>query len=61
MGGDDKTKRGKADRSKVAGMQDYEVVYLAKKFKTTKAKVKEAIGEVGNKRDDVERWLAKEC
>lgn len=35
---DDKTKRGKQDRSKVAGGEKYEVAYVAKKFNVPRIK-----------------------
>jgi len=43
-----KTKRGrKQDRARVAGKQDYEVRYEAKKTGKSKAKVKRAVKKVG--------------
>jgi hypothetical protein len=56
---DDKTKRGKADRSKIAAGEKYEVAYAAKKAKTTPEAVKQAIKKVGNSRAKVEKALAK--
>ncbi len=56
---DDKTKRGKSDRSKIAAGEKYEVAYAAKKAKTTPAAVKAAIKKVGNARPAVEKALAK--
>lgn len=47
------------DRSKVAGGQEYEVSYEAKKTGTSPAKVKKAIKSVGNSRTEVEAKLAK--
>jgi Protein of unknown function (DUF3606) len=45
-----KKKVGKADRSKVAGGETYEVQYAAKKFGATPTDVKNAIKKVGNSR-----------
>ena len=56
---DNKKKTGKADRSKVAGNEKYEVAYAAKKGKTTPAKVRAAIKKVGNSRKKVEAQLKK--
>ena len=53
-----KTKRGrKQDRVRVAGKQDYEVRYEAKKTGKSKAKVKRAVKKVGPSRKRVERAL----
>jgi len=49
-----KSKRGRSqDRSKVAGSQDYEVRYAAKKAKASTRSVKSAIKKVGNSRNKV--------
>jgi len=49
-----KSKRGRSqDRSKVAGGQDYEVSYTARKSKTSTKRVKKAIKKVGNSRKKV--------
>lgn len=56
---DNKSKAGKADRKKVAGGQDYEVAYAAKKAGVPKAAVKAAIKKVGNARSAVEAALKK--
>ena len=45
------------DRKRVAGGQDYEVRYEAKKTGTSKKAVKEAIKKAGNSRRKVERVL----
>ena len=53
-----KTARGrKQDRARVAGGQDYEVRYEAKKTGKTKAKVKRAVKKAGPSRKKVERAL----
>lgn len=52
--------RGRAqDRARVAGGQDHEVRYEAKKTGTSKAAVKHAVKTEGNSRKKVERALAK--
>ena len=53
-----KTARGrKQDRAWVAGKQDYEVRYEAKKTGKSKAKVKRAVKKAGPSRKRVERAL----
>lgn len=54
---DDKTKNDARDRNQVAGGEDYEVDYIAKKHSVTRAQVEEAIKAVGNERDKVEAYL----
>nr|WP_297529416.1 DUF3606 domain-containing protein [uncultured Roseateles sp.] len=56
---DDKSNRGAADRAKVAGGEDYEVEYLAKKLGVTQARVRAAIKKVGNNRAAVEAEIKK--
>jgi predicted DNA-binding protein YlxM (UPF0122 family) len=52
--------RGKSqDRKRVAGGQDYEVNYEAKKTNTSSQAVKDAIKSVGNSRSKVEKKLKK--
>lgn len=52
------TKRGlKQDRARVAGGQDYEVGYEAKKTGKSRAAVKRVVKRVGNTRKKVERAL----
>jgi Protein of unknown function (DUF3606) len=52
------TARGRTqDRKRVAGGQDYEVRYEAKKTATSKKRVKRAVKKVGNSRRKVEREL----
>jgi hypothetical protein len=54
------TSRGrKQDRLRVAGGQDYEVRYEAKKTGKSKAAVKKAVKKVGNSRKTVERRLSR--
>ena len=53
-----KTARGrKQDRVRVAGGQDYEVGYEARKTRKSKAKVKRAVKKAGPSRKKVERAL----
>ena len=55
-----KSKRGRAqDRAKVAGGQDYEVRYAAKKSGRSTKSVKKAIKRVGNSRKKVTKALRK--
>jgi len=53
-----KTARGrKQDRARVAGGQEYEVRYEARKTRKSKAKVKRAVKKAGPSRKKVERAL----
>jgi hypothetical protein len=54
---DNKELKGKGDRDRVAGNEDYEVNYMAEKFSTSADMVRLAIKEVGNNREDVEKFL----
>jgi hypothetical protein len=55
-----KSGRGrKQDRVRVAGGQDYEVRYTAKKKRTTPKAVKRTVKKVGSSRKKVERALSK--
>lgn len=56
---DDKSKRGKADRSRVAGGEVYEVAYLKKKTGATEAQIRAAMKKVGNSRAKIEAELKK--
>lgn len=56
---DDKTKRGAADRKRVASGQQYEVDYLAKKHGVTKQAVLDAVKKAGVSRTAVEKELKK--
>jgi len=49
----------KQDRARVAGGQDHEVRYEAKKEGVSKDEVKSAVKEVGNSRKNVEAKLGK--
>ena len=49
----------KQDRARVAGGQDYEVRYTAKKTKKSASAVKEAVKKVGSSRKRVERRLGR--
>jgi hypothetical protein len=49
----------KQDRSRVAGGQDYEVRYAAKKSGKSKAAVKKSVKKVGNSRKRVEKSLTR--
>jgi hypothetical protein len=56
-----KTARGrKQDRAQVAGGQDYELRYEAKKTRKSAPAVKKAVKKVGNARKRVEKRLAAE-
>jgi hypothetical protein len=58
---DKQTSRGrKQDRARVAGGQDYEVRYEAKKTGKSRAAVKQAVKQVGSSRKRVERRLARQ-
>jgi hypothetical protein len=55
-----RTSRGrKQDRARVAGGQDYEVRYEAKKTRQSASAVKKAVKKVGNTRKRVERRLGR--
>jgi len=55
-----KSSRGrKQDRARVAGGQDYEVRYTAKKSKRSAGAVKKAVKKVGSSRKKVERRLGR--
>ena len=56
---DDKTKRGAADRSKVAGGQDYEVRHLAEKFGLSVEQARDLIARHGNDRATLEAAARK--
>lgn len=49
----------KQDRSRVAGGQDYEVQYEAKKTGRSASAVKKAVRKVGNSRKKVEKGLGR--
>ena len=55
-----KTARGrKQDRARVAGGQDYEVQYEAKKTRRSASAVKKAVKKVGSSRKKVESKLKR--
>jgi hypothetical protein len=55
-----KSARGRAsDRGRVAGGQDYEVRYTAKKARKSAASVKKAVKKVGNSRKRVTKALKR--
>ena len=55
-----KSARGRAqDRARVAGGQDYEVSYAAKKDRKTANAVKKAVKKVGNSRKKVRKALSR--
>jgi uncharacterized protein DUF3606 len=49
----------KQDRARVAGGQDYEVRYTAKKTKRSAGALKKAVKKVGSSRKRVERRLGR--
>jgi len=56
---DNKSKRGKADRNKVAGNEGYEVNYFTYKHGITRADARKLIKKVGNDRAKLNRAAAK--
>ena len=56
---DSKTKRGGADRRKVAKGEAYEVSYFARKHGITAAQARGLIDKVGNDRDKLNKAAAK--
>ena len=55
-----KSARGRAqDRARVAGGQDYEVRYEAKKDRQSASAVKKAVKKVGNSRKKVRKALSR--
>ena len=56
---DDKRKKGKRDRSRVAAGQDYEVQYEARKTKRSPSAVRKAVKRVGNTRKKVTKALTR--
>ncbi len=51
------SRKRKQDRKRVAGGQDYEVRYEARKTGKSKNRVKQAVKRVGNSRGKIEREL----
>jgi hypothetical protein len=56
---DDKRKRGRQDRSRVAGGEKYEVAYEAKKTGRSPAAVRKAIKKVSSGRKKLTRALSR--
>ncbi|MDB5724947.1 MAG: hypothetical protein JWQ16_1701 [Novosphingobium sp.] len=56
---DDKSKRGAADRSHVAGGEGYEVNYFARKHDITRQQAQDLITRVGNDRTKLNAAAAK--
>ncbi|HET7806500.1 MAG TPA: DUF3606 domain-containing protein [Pseudolabrys sp.] len=56
---DSKRKRGKSDRSRVAGKQRSEVYYVARKYGVSADTVRKVIKRVGNSRKKVYAALEK--
>ena len=48
---DNKSKRGKPDRSRLAGNEGYEVNYFANKHGITREQARNLIKKIGNMRD----------
>ena len=55
---DDKTRSGGQDRSRISLGEDYEVRDWAQKFGVTEDALRDAVGRVGDRAEDVERDLA---
>lgn len=56
---DNKKARGKADRSKVAKGESYEVAYFARKHGITAAETRALIDKVGNDREKLNKAAEK--
>lgn len=56
---DNKSKRGKADRSRVAGNEGYEVNYFANKHGITREQARGLIKKVGNNREKLNKAAEK--
>jgi len=56
---DNKTRRGKSDRQKVAKGEGYEVAYFARKHGITRDQALRLIDRVGNDRDKLNKAAAK--
>jgi len=54
---DDKTKPGGQDRKLINLSEDYEVRDWAEKFGVTEQALRDAVGRVGNRAEDVQREL----
>jgi hypothetical protein len=56
---DDKNMTGGQDRKRINLEQDYEVRDWSDRFGVSEARLREAVGKVGNMADDVERELRR--
>jgi hypothetical protein len=56
---DNKNMTGGQDRKRISLEQDYEVRYWSDRFGVSEARLREAVGKVGNMADDVERELRR--
>jgi len=56
---DDKSKRGAGDRARVAGGEDYEVSYFARKHDITTREAEDLIKKVGNSREKLDEAAVK--
>jgi hypothetical protein len=56
---DNKSKRGKPDRSRVAGNEGYEVNYFATKHGITREQARNLIKKIGNNRDKLNKAAEK--
>lgn len=56
---DDKSKRGAADRSRVAADEPYEVEYFRRKHRLSREKAQEIIKEAGGDRDKANALATK--
>ncbi|MBA2934555.1 DUF3606 domain-containing protein [Sphingomonas sp. CGMCC 1.13654] len=56
---DDKTNRGEGDRSRVAGGEDYEVEYFARKHGISVEQARKLIDTHGNDRETLDREAEK--
>jgi hypothetical protein len=56
---DDLTKRGSPDRSRISLLEPHEVQYWADKFNVSKERLSEAVRNVGQSADAVERELKR--
>ena len=56
---DDKTDRGNPDRQRISLSEDYEVRDWADKFGVSQDRLREAVRQVGNEADEVQRFLER--
>lgn len=56
---DNKSKRGRADRRKVAKSEGYEVTYFARKHAITREQAVRLINRIGNDREKLNRAASK--